>query len=110
MPYTTGVLLVSKAFSIDRNTINSSSSDLLTSVNMCALGVQAFILSDINFFTVSKVQLCRNFALQNPDVVMHVKVIFHWQNNGYHSIHRWMSRNDDRIYLCAVRAWIRIVH
>ena len=40
---------------------------------------------------------------------MHVKVIFRWQKNGYHGIHRWMSRNDGRPYLCAVRAWIRIV-
>ena len=88
----------------------SGSAGLLTmTIDLCAFGPKAFILADIIFFTASKVQLNRNFAVENPDDVWYVKVIFCWQKNGYHGIHRWMSRNDKRIYLCAVRAWIRIV-
>ena len=79
-------------------------------VDLCGFGTPAvFILEDIIFFTASKIELNRIYALEHPDVVIHVKVIFCWQKNGNHGIFRWMSRNDTRIYLCAVCAWIRIV-
>ena len=87
-----------------------SSSGLLTNIQLCPLGTpKAFILTDIEFYTKEKRLLERKYAIEHPDEVYYVKVWFRWQKNGDHGIFRWMSRNDERIYLCAVRAWIRIV-
>ena len=88
----------------------SKSGLLHVPVDLCGFGTPAaFILTDIIFFTATKVELNRIYALENSDVVIHVKVIFRWQKNGNHGIFRRISRNNARIYLCAVRSWIRIV-
>lgn len=49
------------------------------------------------------------YSLEHSDVVIHIKAIFRWQKKGRHGVYCWISRNNNRIYLCAVRAWIRII-
>ena len=51
-------------------------------------GPKDFALADILFFTASKVQTNRRYALNNQNLVVHVKIIFCWQKNGFHGIHR----------------------
>ena len=77
---------------------------------MCDLGEpKAFILRDIQFYTASKLHLPTEYAIAHPEAVAFVKVTFRWQKNKRHGIFRWMSRNRNRPYLCAVSAWIEIV-
>ena len=87
-----------------------SSSGLLDNIQLCDFGTpMAFILDDIEFYTSSKQPLTREYAIEFPDEVFFVKVWFRWQKNLRHNIFRWVSRNDARVYMCAVRAWIRII-
>ena len=69
----------------------------------------AFILDNIRFFTANKIEVEFETLLENPGLVYCVRVCFMWQKNGKHKIYRWFYRNEQRIFLCAVRSWIAIV-
>lgn len=69
----------------------------------------AFVLDDLSCFTSKKIELKFQTFLDNPDAIACIRVRFMWQKNLKHNIHRWVYRNSEKPFLCAVRAWIAIV-
>ena len=71
--------------------------------------VYAFTMNDIKLYGIGKVELSLTIALENPTLIMFVKVLFRWQKNSDHGISRWCARNDIKTYLCPIRKWVRIL-
>ena len=69
----------------------------------------AFVLTDVSCFTAKKIELTFKTFLDKPDSITCIRVRFMWQKNLKHNIHRWVYRNQNNPYLCAVSAWINIV-
>ena len=47
-------------------------------------GARAFVLDDITFYGKNKMKFTLDYALKNPDKVMHVRIVYRWQKNNDH--------------------------
>lgn len=69
----------------------------------------AFVLDDVSCFTAKKIELTFQTFFDKSESIACIRVRFMWQKNLKHNIHRWVYRNTNKPFLCAVRAWIAIV-